>query len=1826
MGKWIICHKDGSVLTDVNDELVVIHGLEYSDSWMGECFVSIDFKRQSPIGFEIGDYIMYRGERFELNYVPGKEKQARKDTYGEGFTYDGVKFNSLRDELSRAEFLDVVLHDNQLHYTTLPKFQFYVETIDDLLDRIQANLNEQIGDGKWKIFSRNKERSMQRGCTAEEWNAVYGDGTNESDSFESKSITIDTQKCWDALALVNTQWNINFVIRGRNIYVGTAGVMTDGIFKYGLGKGLYKVDQNADSDQSIITRLRAYGSEKNLPDHYYADLGIKYKVGITKVGNAARYVELYLDLDYISTYFTEPRKYISSGSTGEQTNGFVLRVTFDFKTIITGYVTGTSNNKCRFYSELKGSQADNGDEESKDALDAFIPQVKSGSYTKLYITSGINEKTIPSENKEYAENLPNNMAISRLMLPGFPTLSLREFWDTMTEEEKKYVNPTGKEHIFSNDKYRPYIDSLNIDKIGLRSDSKFFDTDDKANGIVEIYPTIEEMVVGGVRVDEIYKGSEVDDDGRFVDGQSVKNIDIYLNPAIDFDINDLKDDDFSICMKDGMCGGRSFKVASSTKGSGTWRLTIERVKDDALGLYFPYKDYQIKKNDHFVLTGIRLPDSYVRAASLKLLKYAIALLDKNDYTRYVYQPKVDEIFMARQHDAAMADKSGATRSLHDTLRAGDIMRLSDDDLGIKADVTIDQLIIKEEDGKIPTYEITLREEKEVGTIQKIQQSISSLESGNGVASEPTIAQVKSMFKSEGGRYFLSKLEDDVASGAITFEKMQKFLSGFVSAGRAILQKGFAIDENGYGFDENGNIIADSLKSLGFDKAANEGFGMEMETAGTSHLYLSNLTVWGKMFVNILEIMKTKYAGGNIYMSAAGGTIVKAVPVTYINEDVGWEETSESWCDGWKCYILADDGDEATTNPWVEGDQVRCQSMGNLLGTRYAKATNKSYWRTIPEHGVSSFNEYIYNDYGTPAYNGKMFYWIVLGKHSTDLDGYTEENAPVGTTDIPEAGDSIVLDGSRKDTSRQGVLQLSSYGSGAPSIVGLREVSDYSHENCAIFELSYDYVRIFAERFKLIAKDNKVVEITNFRGEWDPNERYYKNDQVSHNNAIWTCVKDTDFQTEPTDGSTYWRKEVYGQKGEDGSSFKVLGTAVKHFINADDIGGELLATKEYLFDDTSGLPDGVASPCIATYMKAGADRMWVICKSNDGDSYMIGDDLWTNSGTAWLNIGNVKGVSISSTSVTYGVSASGTQEPSSWSSVIPPTTDEYPYLWTRTVVNYTDGKSTTSYSVSHNGKDGAKGDPGDKGADAITIQLVGAPLIFNAGSDGIVPKGVTNYARLYVTVGEKDVSEYVGQPFSVPSEGMNVSPEDGYVIERREYNEKMAWYLGIKSDAISKVYLSDNKTEVSATSGYITFVFAYGANQYVGQLPFQVNVARYTGEFTLTNKQFKVSMDGLTTRMGAAEEGITNVNTRLDTEVDTLHSEITSTANDIKLEVTEQMNGNLKKAGLEVKADGITLYGNKITITNDDGKTTTALFAGGKINASLIDADQIEVKHLWAKSNDGASKVGYFGNTEEDACKIGDYTVAPLFIGGATAKQSPFYVTSKGAMHATSGKIGYFTISPNGELMYDDGYTDVARRPFGLSKEALYFTHTTRDHKSNDAIVWVGRVKFSASSTGTAPLVSDIWIDERVSTPDQSKACLFLRAEGYTGEDTDPMGNLMGNFAIYAQKGTYAGFRPAVRFVIKNCQLTDMDCVIYVSVTGITLTLPDNPQRGQYYKFIQGAGGKEAFWIKSNSYKMYWNGVDTNGRTSFYSGAYNQTTELIFLGDHWRVNWYRESAI
>lgn len=1095
MSTWNIYHKDGSKLTDVNEEQITVHGLEYSDSWMGECFVTINFKHEVPINFQIGDYIVYRGERFELNYEPGKDKQAGPDTYGEGFVYDSVKFNALQDELARAEFLDVVLNDNELHYTALPKFPFYVQTLDDLLDRIQANLDEQIGAGLWKIYSRNMERSVQRGCLASDWLSMYGEGTRDN-VIESMSITVDSQTCWQALALVNEKWDINFIVRGRNIYVGTTGIQANHIFKYGLGNGLYEIVQNADSDQSVVTRLRAYGSEKNLPSHYYADLGVKYVANITKVVTASTNVELELDIDYIETYFKNPRKYIVSGETGEQSFGWVLKVTFDFKTEITGYVTKKYNtNKCRFYSEYRGTQVDSGDEESRENLNTFIAQVKAGN-TKMYITSGLNKKNVPSSMKEYAENLPNNMSINRLMLPGFPHVSLSDFYDLLTDEEKKYVNPTGKQHRFSTDPHRPYIDSINIDQIGLRSASQFFDTDDKTNGVVEIYPTIEEMVIGGVRVDEIDKGVAPDDDGRYDGDPGPNKVDIYLSKAVDFDIKDLADDDFSISMKDGMCGGRTFKVASSTKVDGRWRLTIERIKDDALELWFPYKDYPIKKGDHFVLTGITLPDSYVNAASLKLLKYAIAFIDKNDYTRYVYQPKVDEIFMARQHDQAQADDTGVIKSLHDTLKAGDLMNFNDTDLNIEGIISIDQLTIKEEDGKIPTYDITLREDKEVGTIQKIQQQISSLQSGNGgTGAGLTTTQVKNQVATEGSKHFISKINDDIAKGTVTWEKVQKFLQGFFIGH----SNEFSIDGSGNAILSN--VLVNLLKSLDFNESEQSGFAIKQRSDGKFQMLLTDLIVWGKAIFNTLLIRELSYVGGNIVLSPSAGKIsyIKEVYIETTNELIGW-----------KCYLLADDGTTATINSFKVDDQVRCKTF-NIKAGVYENVSNKDYWRLVTK--VSAENEAITDSEGHELYDGKKFAWIQIAK----------DNCMEGS-DNPAVGDTIVLMGNRSDKTRQHLLMMETEGDSAPKFTMYRGINSYSLKDKAIFDVGFDGVSIVSKFFKLVNVSGEKIWTPVYLGDWKEGTEYEYYDQVSWHGTMWLCIVPEGQTTtdEPTADSAYWK--------------------------------------------------------------------------------------------------------------------------------------------------------------------------------------------------------------------------------------------------------------------------------------------------------------------------------------------------------------------------------------------------------------------------------------------------------------------------------------------------------------------------------------------------------------------------------------------------------------------------------------------------------------------------------------------------------------------------------
>ena len=1030
--EWKLYHKDGTPLRDTNGKEMSIHSLTYHGEWMGECSVSVSIENEAPIDFEIGDYLIYRNERFELNYDPGKAKQGRKNALGNSFKYQDIKFNSLSDELARAEFLDVVLNDNELHYTALPVFQFYVESLDDLLDRLQACMNEQVDGNKWLFYSRNWKRSNTRGCNAARWEEIYGGDTSNSDNtgvsdteITSTSISIDKQTVWEGLALVNSQFDVNFITRNREVFVGTSGLPTRNVFKYGKGNGLYEVNQDAEADQQIVTRMRAYGSDKNIPDRYYATLNMEVWSKPSRVIQNDVYgeicnIEFYIDdipAETASVYFT----YRIGGGPGYDTYSVNIH---DGGMIVEAKVNvGVEPYYHNHISVqiLGGKGYDITIEEAK-ACFAAIQEAD-----RVHFVSGVNKEAFPSNRRDYAAgaHLPNNMACFNLMLPGFPSMSLQDWWNNHPEKHTK-LNPTGANLRFSTRADRPWIESSAADDIGVRPGSVFFDTEDVKEKTVEIYPTIKEMEVDGVRIDEIAVGSNIEDNGVFKE-RNVPGFKIKLKKEINFDINALRQSDFSVTMVDGMCAGRKFKVSGSTKEEGQWVLTLQRVED--IGLYFPYKDFQINAGDHFVLSGITLPTQYVDAASEKLLRYAIAWLIENDHTKHTYAPKIDEIYMARQHDEAMEDTTGTTKSLHDTIKEGDIFQFSDEDFGISADVIIDSLSITEKEGAIPTYEVSLRDNKEVSTLQKIQDKITAISNSTG---DFTPAQVKEYIQSEGLKYFLSKVKTDVA------EKLIRFWEGIAFGEQS--------DNNPLGISSDGIATLKEVVSAAFRSGAlGSGFKLgDYNGSGDSYLEVDRLLVRKAAEFVKLVIRELQSVGGEIVLSPAAmkvSNVVYFAKGTVLPEYNGYALRY----DVYRCYFSQKKGDEEIENQFAVGDLVRCQTFNVKKGV----------------------NENVKNRY----------YWRKVYKVGTDFIDVLADFCDTGS-DIPQAGDELVQMGNVSDTARQSVVVLSAYGADAPSLKMYYGVDSYSLENREVFVLSRSEMFAIADKFRFVTrKANGEIEST-----------------------------------------------------------------------------------------------------------------------------------------------------------------------------------------------------------------------------------------------------------------------------------------------------------------------------------------------------------------------------------------------------------------------------------------------------------------------------------------------------------------------------------------------------------------------------------------------------------------------------------------------------------------------------------------------------------------------------------------------------------------------------
>lgn len=268
----------------------------YTGKDMGERSIVANIDFPSRIDFQIGDFVKFdiadllrangvQGshgeEKFYIYTMPTVKKVSSAQSYGKAFQHT-VTFYPCQYELATVQMRDVIQDTDQsgVLYTGYDEFSFYGGA-NTLMKRIMAVLDERFGhtgvEGK------------------DYWSYNIADSINEdkNTALEKFQFDFSGESVMDALLKLNDAEGINtkFFINERMIYVGYKRPYITGVdehnvqrdipfeFKYGktshkpinLNHGNLFTITKSNGNSSPITRLFAYGAERNLQRFYSSD-------------------------------------------------------------------------------------------------------------------------------------------------------------------------------------------------------------------------------------------------------------------------------------------------------------------------------------------------------------------------------------------------------------------------------------------------------------------------------------------------------------------------------------------------------------------------------------------------------------------------------------------------------------------------------------------------------------------------------------------------------------------------------------------------------------------------------------------------------------------------------------------------------------------------------------------------------------------------------------------------------------------------------------------------------------------------------------------------------------------------------------------------------------------------------------------------------------------------------------------------------------------------------------------------------------------------------------------------------------------------------------------------------------------------------------------------------------------------------------------------------------------------------------------------------------------------------------------------------------------
>ena len=241
------------------------------------------------------------------------------------------------------------------------------------------------------------------------------------------------------------------------------------------------------------------------------------------------------------------------------------------------------------------------------------------------------------------------------------------------------------------------------------------------------------------------------------------------------------------------------------------------------------------------------------------------------------------------------------------------------------------------------------------------------------------------------------------------------------------------------------------------------------------------------------------------------------------------------------------------------------------------------------------------------------------------------------------------------------------------------------------------------------------------------------------------------------------------------------------------------------------------------------------------------------------------------------------------------------------------------------KDGEKGDRGDKGdkgdrgddgtngKDAVEFIVSNAPLVFDTDENGVVSASVSKTATIQVMRSGKNITSEVSYLF--PSNS-NMGCGKPTLTKRTDGID-----VTIAGSSISK----DSTLGVSVTSGYVIVYMAIGSTLYSQQIPFLVNLAKFTGTISADNKKLRTDYTELTNRVGAVETDVNGIPIKTQGELTKYTSTIEQTAREISLKVTEETVNMARNC---IVGSALREYDTILPINNTKKVTITAGGIGG----------------------------------------------------------------------------------------------------------------------------------------------------------------------------------------------------------------------------------------------------------------------------------------------------------